>query len=95
VIVVRGLLGDVGQHRIGAAESDHGHLAEEDRDLAEDVRDAEAKDNRADGNEPKGEQVSLWILYGILNGDWVIVIANSFGCTLIVILLAFKFRDMR
>jgi hypothetical protein len=31
----------------------------------------------------------------MLQGDWVIVIANSFGCTLIVILLAFKFRDMR
>jgi MtN3 and saliva related transmembrane protein len=39
--------------------------------------------------------LSLWILYGMLQGDWVIVIANSFGCTLIVILLAFKFRDMR
>jgi MtN3 and saliva related transmembrane protein len=39
--------------------------------------------------------LSLWILYGILKGDWVVVIANSFGCTLIVILLAFKFRDMR
>jgi uncharacterized protein with PQ loop repeat len=39
--------------------------------------------------------LGFWILYGMLKGDWVIVIANSFGCTLVVILLAFKFRDMR
>ena len=31
----------------------------------------------------------------MLKGDWVIVIANSFGCALVVTLLAFKFRDMR
>jgi MtN3 and saliva related transmembrane protein len=38
--------------------------------------------------------LGFWILYGMLLGDWI-VIANSFGCTLVVILLAFKFRDMR
>ena len=31
------LLGDIGEHRVGAAEGDHRHLAEEDGDLAEDV----------------------------------------------------------
>jgi MtN3 and saliva related transmembrane protein len=38
--------------------------------------------------------LGLWVLYGILRGDWVIVIANAFGGVLVAILLALKFRDM-
>lgn len=40
-------------------------------------------------------RLGLWILHGMLKGDWVIVIANSFGGALVTTLLAFKFRDMR
>ena len=44
VIVVDRLLGHVGQHGVGAAEGDHRHLAEEERDLGEDVVAAQADD---------------------------------------------------
>ena len=37
----------------------------------------------------------LWIGYGLLRGDWVIVAANGLGATLSVSVLAFKIRDMR
>ncbi|MEA2819780.1 MAG: MtN3 and saliva related transrane protein [Bradyrhizobium sp.] len=37
----------------------------------------------------------LWIGYGLLKGDWVIVAANSVGATLSGSVLAFKIRDMR
>jgi MtN3 and saliva related transmembrane protein len=37
----------------------------------------------------------LWIGYGLLKGDWVIVVANSVGATLSGSVLAFKIRDMR
>ena len=37
----------------------------------------------------------LWIGYGVLKGDWVIVIANSVGAALSASVLAFKIRDMR
>jgi MtN3 and saliva related transmembrane protein len=37
----------------------------------------------------------LWIGYGLLKGDWVIVIANGVGSTLSGSVLAFKIRDMR
>jgi MtN3 and saliva related transmembrane protein len=39
--------------------------------------------------------LSLWIGYGILKGDWVIVAANSVGGALSASILAFKVRDMR
>ena len=47
VIVLHRLLRDIGEHRVGAAERDHRHLAEEDRDLAEDVRGAERRASSA------------------------------------------------
>ena len=37
----------------------------------------------------------LWIGYGLLKGDWVIVAANSVGAALSASVLAFKIRDMR
>lgn len=37
----------------------------------------------------------LWVGYGLLKGDWVIVAANSVGATLSASVLAFKIRDMR
>lgn len=37
----------------------------------------------------------LWIVYGLLKGDWVIVIANCVGAALSGSVLAFKIRDIR
>jgi MtN3 and saliva related transmembrane protein len=37
----------------------------------------------------------LWIVYGLLKGDWVIVAANCVGASLSGSVLAFKIRDMR
>jgi MtN3 and saliva related transmembrane protein len=37
----------------------------------------------------------LWIGYGLLKGDWVIVAANSVGAALSGTVLAFKIRDIR
>jgi MtN3 and saliva related transmembrane protein len=37
----------------------------------------------------------LWIGYGLLRSDWVIVAANTVGGALSASLLAFKIRDMR
>ena len=37
----------------------------------------------------------LWIGYGLLKGDWVIVVANSVGAALSASVLTFKIRDMR
>jgi MtN3 and saliva related transmembrane protein len=37
----------------------------------------------------------LWIGYGLLKGDWVIVAANSVGAALSAGVLIFKLRDMR
>ena len=37
----------------------------------------------------------LWICYGLLKSDWVIVAANSVGATLSASVLAFKIRDLR
>src|SRR5919199_3474101 len=53
VVTLDGLLGDVGQHRVGAAEGDHRHLGEEQGDLAEHVRLAEGCQQYEDGNEPE------------------------------------------
>lgn len=39
--------------------------------------------------------LSLWILYGALKGDSVIVLANVVGLSLVATLLAFKLRDRR
>ena len=37
----------------------------------------------------------LWVLYGAVKGDWVIVIANCVGAALSGSVLAFKIRDIR
>ena len=37
----------------------------------------------------------LWIGYGLLKSDWVIVAANGVGAILSGSVLAFKIRDMR
>ena len=37
----------------------------------------------------------LWVGYGLLKSDWVIVAANSVGAALAASVLAFKIRDIR
>ncbi len=37
----------------------------------------------------------LWVAYGLLKSDWVIVAANSVGATLSASVLIFKIRDLR
>jgi MtN3 and saliva related transmembrane protein len=37
----------------------------------------------------------LWIIYGVLQGDWVIIAANCVGASLAGSILVFKVRDMR
>jgi MtN3 and saliva related transmembrane protein len=39
--------------------------------------------------------LSLWVLYGFLKEDWVIMLANMIGATLALIVLGLKFRDSR
>jgi MtN3 and saliva related transmembrane protein len=36
----------------------------------------------------------LWVVYGILKDDWVIILANSIGATLSLAVLGFKIRDL-
>jgi MtN3 and saliva related transmembrane protein len=38
--------------------------------------------------------IALWVLYGILQGDWVIIVANSVSLALLVALLYFKLSEM-
>lgn len=38
--------------------------------------------------------LSLWLLYGVLRGDWIIIIANALGASLCGIVLGCKLRDM-
>jgi MtN3 and saliva related transmembrane protein len=42
-----------------------------------------------------GVGLALWILYGVIKRDWVVVFANCIGCGLVVTLLIFKARDSR
>ena len=39
--------------------------------------------------------LALWIVYGVLKSDWVIVAANSVGAALSSSVLVFKLRDLR
>ena len=55
-VMVDRLLGDIGQHRIGAAERDHRHLAEEDRDLGEDVVGPAQEPQQGHRDEPQSEE---------------------------------------
>jgi MtN3 and saliva related transmembrane protein len=36
----------------------------------------------------------LWIVYGVISGDWVIVAANGVGAGLSGLVLACKIRDL-
>jgi MtN3 and saliva related transmembrane protein len=39
--------------------------------------------------------IALWVAYGILQEDWVIIIANAVSLALLVALLGFKLNEMR
>jgi MtN3 and saliva related transmembrane protein len=39
--------------------------------------------------------LALWVAYGVLKSDWVIVSANGVGAALSASVLAFKIRDLR
>jgi hypothetical protein len=49
------LLRDVGQHGVGAAESNHRHLREEYGDVREDIARTEREQQRGDRPEPEHE----------------------------------------
>ena len=36
----------------------------------------------------------LWVVYGVVKDDWVIILANSIGATLSLAVLGFKIRDL-
>ena len=38
--------------------------------------------------------VTLWLIYGMLRGDWPLILANLFTLSLAVIILAFKIKDL-
>lgn len=38
--------------------------------------------------------LKLWSMFGVIQADWVIVLANVFGATLSSIVLGCKVRDM-
>ncbi|MBR0868956.1 hypothetical protein JQ633_01190 [Bradyrhizobium tropiciagri] len=38
--------------------------------------------------------LSLWVVYGLLRHDWVVVGANAIGTTLAAIVLGCKIRDL-
>jgi MtN3 and saliva related transmembrane protein len=38
--------------------------------------------------------IALWVVYGILRHDWVIIIANSVSLLLLAALLAFKLNEI-
>ena len=50
-----GLLCDIGEHRIGAAEGDHGRFAEEDTCLDENVLSAKHAEQDCQGDEPQNQ----------------------------------------
>jgi len=39
--------------------------------------------------------LTLWILYGVIQGDWVIIGSNVVGATLAGIVLCCKVRDLK
>jgi MtN3 and saliva related transmembrane protein len=39
--------------------------------------------------------LALWIGYGVLKSDYVIVVANAVGFALVATLIGFKIRDVR
>ena len=39
--------------------------------------------------------LSLWIVYGLVQRDWIVAIANFVGLSLVGAVLTCKFRDLR
>lgn len=39
--------------------------------------------------------LALWIGYGAIKGDWIIIVANTVGCALSLTVLLCKIRDLR
>ena len=39
--------------------------------------------------------LALWVCYGVMKGDWILVLANGVGGALSGTVLACKLRDMR
>lgn len=39
--------------------------------------------------------LALWVGYGVIKGDWIIIVANTVGCALSSSVLLCKIRDMR
>jgi MtN3 and saliva related transmembrane protein len=39
--------------------------------------------------------LALWVVYGAMRGDWVIIAANAVGASLAGIVLGCKIRDCR
>lgn len=39
--------------------------------------------------------LSLWVIYGLLRGDWIVAASNVVGASLVGTVLAFKIRDLR
>ena len=39
--------------------------------------------------------LALWVAYGMVKGDWILVLANVVGGTLAATVLVCKLRDMR
>jgi hypothetical protein len=39
--------------------------------------------------------LTLWIVYDLLKGDWVIAASNGVGAALVSIVLALKIRDIQ
>jgi MtN3 and saliva related transmembrane protein len=39
--------------------------------------------------------LALWIVYGVFRKDLAIVLANGIGLSLVLVLIAFKLRDLR
>jgi MtN3 and saliva related transmembrane protein len=38
--------------------------------------------------------LALWIVYGLLQGDWVIVLANTVSLAMLLVILGFKVREI-
>ena len=38
--------------------------------------------------------LALWVAYGVMQGDWVVVVANSAGLALLGMIIGFKVREM-
>lgn len=38
--------------------------------------------------------LSLWVVYGVLEQDWVIIVANGVSVTLLSVIIGFKLREM-